>query len=322
MKSFQLESGSMKMGNLQFQESIYVAPIEDNMLLGLDFLKKHKAKVDLSRDTIAIGNETLSMNNGEQVKVAQVKVRRKIKIPARSAPKVSCELNMPLYEYVVEPELDSLMVPRSVQRGDKPPIMTFFNCSDRTVKLSKGQVVGLAQGFESVISDENEPEEEELCVKQVRVEVNSTGQLPEHLQDLFERSKQELTTEEQNKLKEVLIDNADAFSSHDLDLGSFDTIEHGIDTGEATPIKHRLRRTPVCFAGEEEKHLEKMIEAGVIEPSLSEWAAPPVLIRKRDGSVRWCVDYRALNKVTKKEVFPLPIVEECLDALSENMWFS
>ncbi|KAK3093065.1 hypothetical protein FSP39_010650 [Pinctada imbricata] len=65
-----------------------------------------------------------------------------------------------------------------------------------------------------------------------------------------------------------------------------------------------------------------MIKAQVIEPSVSEWASPPVLIRKRDGSVRWCVDYRALNKVTKKDVFPLPLVEECLDSLSGNKWFS
>ena len=65
-----------------------------------------------------------------------------------------------------------------------------------------------------------------------------------------------------------------------------------------------------------------MLEAGVIEPSTSEWASPPVLIRKRDGNIRWCVDYRALNKVTKKDVFPLPLIEECIDTLSGNVWFS
>ncbi len=83
-----------------------------------------------------------------------------------------------------------------------------------------------------------------------------------------------------------------------------------------------MRRTPACFVGEEEAHLKKMLEAGVIEESTSEWASSPVLIRKRDGSVRWCIDYRALNKVTVKDVFPLPLVDDCLDTLACNNWFS
>lgn len=61
---------------------------------------------------------------------------------------------------------------------------------------------------------------------------------------------------------------------------------------------------------------------GVIEPSISEWASAPVLVRKKDSTLRWCVDYRALNKVTKKDVFPLPLVDECLDTLTGNVWFS
>ncbi|GFO20628.1 Pol polyprotein [Plakobranchus ocellatus] len=80
-----------------------------------------------------------------------------------------------------------------------------------------------------------------------------------------------------------------------------------------------MRRT---FKGEEDAHLDKMLEAGVVHPSVSEWASPPVLVRKRDGSVRWCVDYRALNKITWKDVFPMPRIEDCLDALDGDLWFS
>ncbi len=83
-----------------------------------------------------------------------------------------------------------------------------------------------------------------------------------------------------------------------------------------------MRRTPVCFVDEEKANLDRMLEAKVIQPSVSEWAAAPVLIRKRDGQVRWCVDYRALNNVTTKDVYPLPLVEECMDTLAGNCWFS
>ncbi|XP_041376682.1 uncharacterized protein LOC121389136 [Gigantopelta aegis] len=65
-----------------------------------------------------------------------------------------------------------------------------------------------------------------------------------------------------------------------------------------------------------------MLDAEIIQPSASEWASAPVLIRKRDGGVRWCIDYRKLNEVTVKDVYPLPLIDECLDTLSGNIWFS
>lgn len=104
---------------------------------------------------------------------------------------------------------------------------------------------------------------------------------------------------------------AHVFAKNEFDLGSFTAIKHSIDTGDSRPLKQRLRRTPACFADEEEKHLNKLLGADVIEPSVSEWASAPVLVRKKDGTLCWCVDYRALNTVTKKDVFPLPLVDEC-----------
>ena len=60
----------------------------------------------------------------------------------------------------------------------------------------------------------------------------------------------------------------------------------------------------------------------MIQPSISDWASVPVPARKKDESVRWCVDYRALNKVTIKDTYPLPLIEECLDTRAGNQWFS
>ena len=98
--------------------------------------------------------------------------------------------------------------------------------------------------------------------------------------------------------------------------------EYSIDTGTARPIKQRMRRTPMVLAQEEESHLQKMLDTGVIEPSILESASPPVLIRKRGGKVRWCIYYRKLISVIKKDVYPLPLIVECIDTLSGNEWFS
>ena len=65
-----------------------------------------------------------------------------------------------------------------------------------------------------------------------------------------------------------------------------------------------MRRTSLGYANEEHEHLEKILKAGVIEPSCSEWASPSVLVRKRDGSVRWCIDLRKFINVTVKDCYP------------------
>ena len=68
--------------------------------------------------------------------------------------------------------------------------------------------------------------------------------------------------------------------------------------------------------------MDGLLNIGVIQPSSSEWASPPVLIRKKDGKVRWCIDYCALNNATIKDAFPLPNISECLDVLGDTMFFS
>ena len=60
----------------------------------------------------------------------------------------------------------------------------------------------------------------------------------------------------------------------------------------------------------------------VLSSLYPEWASAPVLIRKKDGQIRWCLDYQRLNNVIRKDVFPLPLIDECLDTLSGNVWFS
>lgn len=93
---------------------------------------------------------------------------------------------------------------------------------------------------------------------------------------------------------DLLEEYQDVFAQNEFDLVSFTDIEHSIDTGFAPPIKQRIRRTPLDFVQEEENHLQTMLEAGIIEPSNSEWASPPVLVRKKDGKVRWYIDYRRM----------------------------
>ena len=146
--------------------------------------------------------------------------------------------------------------------------------------------------------------------------------LPDHMKDMFQRIGEELSNDQLLRVYLLLISRDMVFSQGDTDLGTFMAVKHHIDTGNSRPIKQRMRRTPLGYANEEQEHLEKLLKAGVIEPSCSEWASPSVLVRKRDGPVRWCIDIRKLNDVTVKDCYPLPLLQDCIDALEGCRYFT
>ena len=97
---------------------------------------------------------------------------------------------------------------------------------------------------------------------------------------------------------------------------------HQIDTGDAKPVKLPPRRVPIHLQQEVTEHLKQMLANDIIQPSHSPWAAPVVLVRKRDGGLRFCVDYRKLNDLTRKDAYPLPRIDDALDSLNKACWFS
>ncbi|GFS58268.1 retrovirus-related Pol polyprotein from transposon 17.6 [Trichonephila clavipes] len=99
-------------------------------------------------------------------------------------------------------------------------------------------------------------------------------------------------------------------------------MKHRTDTEEYPPIKQHPRRLPFAKQEEVQKLIKDMKNNDVIEPSSSPWASPIVLVRKKDGSTRFCVDYRRLNDVSKKDSYPLPRIDDTLDTLTGNTWFS
>ena len=112
------------------------------------------------------------------------------------------------------------------------------------------------------------------------------------------------------------------FSLDDGERGETDLIQMEINTGDAPPRKQPPRRIPFALRQEVACQLEKMQSEGVIQPSHSPWASPVVLVKKRDGSHHFCVDYRGLNSVTKADSFPLPQTEDLLDQLGQSTYFS
>ena len=92
-------------------------------------------------------------------------------------------------------------------------------------------------------------------------------------------------------------------------------MEHKIQTFGEISIHEKFRRTPIQFQKQEQEYIEKLLKQCVIEPSVSEWSAAPVLVRKKMGELRYCKGYRALNAKTYKDNYSLLLIEDCLESL-------
>ncbi|KAL5961310.1 Retrovirus-related Pol polyprotein from transposon [Taenia solium] len=130
-----------------------------------------------------------------------------------------------------------------------------------------------------------------------------------------------ITDSERKELHSLLRGYSRMFAWQGTKLGRTDIIKHAIDTGEAKPIWQAPRRIPPPLLEDVNHLVNEMIVDDVIRPSKSPWASPIALVRKSDGSLRLCIDYRKLNAVTKKDAFPLPHINGSLNSLYGANWF-
>ena len=142
--------------------------------------------------------------------------------------------------------------------------------------------------------------------------------VPGHLLGLIP---EDLQPCEQYQLAKTLCSYEDIFVGPDGILGKTNVVKHEILTGDSRPIKHAPRRVGPHQQEIIQTEVDKMLSAGIITPSDSPWASPIVLVRKKDGSVRFCVDYRKLNAVTVKDAYPLPNIEDAVNTLAGAKYF-
>ena len=131
-----------------------------------------------------------------------------------------------------------------------------------------------------------------------------------------------LEPEEAAEMEQLLLKHQRAFSRNKQDLGRTGLVKHKIPTGDALPIRQRPRRLPYNKRSDCNKELERMLQMGVITESVSPWASPVVMVKKKDGTWRFCLDYRKLNDLTKKDSYPLPRIDDTLDTLAGSRYFS
>ncbi|KAK3098956.1 hypothetical protein FSP39_024662 [Pinctada imbricata] len=330
MSAFGGVTATIQMGDKSYNWKIFIAPIRDPILLGIDFMKKIDATIHTGQGNIEVDGQmvigTVTSDNEEPYACSIVKAASDIIIPAASERIVIGRVVDPAPDKQAVLEVNTL--PGGIQVGSclvnmnsKVPVR-LLNLRDHDVTIKRDFVLGKLTEAEdqlpepSTTETDNEESESQILVDSCQKIV------PEHLKELFKESVVKLSGTQKQSVADLLSEYADIFAKSDFDLGKFTAVQHQIDTSDAKPVRQPARRTPLGFMKEEEEHLKKLLDKGIVVPSKSNWASPVVLVRKKDGSVRWCVDYRRLNQLSTKDAYPIPKIDECLDTLSGATLFS
>ena len=307
----------------QYKLPVIVCQIECDAILGQDFVMDFVLKVDLKKMTLTTELADIPMHLADKSSmVCRVMVRETISIPPKSIKTIPLEV--PSNEYLaddmlIEPtklifEKKKLFLTPAIIQEKTNPNAAVINLSDNEVQLYPNMCLGSGQ---SVYNQERKG-----CANTSASKIG-IDQIPPHVQDLFNETTPFLNNEQIVLLKQFLIRFQDIFAKNSDDLGRTNRANFIINTEETTvPIRQKCRRQPFGKRDAEKKEIERMMKTGIIEESNSSWASPIVLIQKKDGTYRFCVDYRKLNDATIKDAFPLPNIQDCLDALSGSSWYS
>jgi len=142
------------------------------------------------------------------------------------------------------------------------------------------------------------------------------GDAHDHINNLLHSLPSDLSDEQRDRAETFIRSCTNVFSRSEYDIGHTNIIPHHIDTGDHSPHFEQLRHHPTALLPVVDKHVRHMLEHDVIEPAASPWCSNVVMVRKQDGTMRLCIDYRKLNGLTTKDKFQLPKIDSCLDTLN------
>ena len=358
LKEYGKGTFSIQLGPVNLQKELIVAEIEDDGLLGIDILQNDDAgpaDILLSKGVTQLkGKDIPCIQVGLDDVIRKVTVADHFVIPGQSEAVVDVYVEreeaddlLNRTEFLIEPtnnfrekyplQMAATLVDLNNAVTSKVRILNPFPTA---VSLRQDAVIGAAELVDpdhKIISqaEHNSEEDNYVSIKRIQFEDKNMSlsssirqleeddiSLPKHLEGLYERSSSGKSPSEAKALAKLLVKYQDTFSKGEWDIGMTNLTEHVIKTGDAAPIKQAPRRVPLAYAGEEKKAIDDLLEKGVIRKSTSPWASPIVLVRKKSGAIRPCVDYRRVNALVKPDGFPLPRIQDCLDAVSGSSLFS
>lgn len=304
---------------------VIVEDLHEDCLLGSDFFSVYGCQISFDTCTLTIGDTEIPLRQQQkQPQICRVIAKDKIAIPSGTevllTGKIQDVTGRNEHTPGILQEKSGACSPVRLAHCIVIPENNYIpvriaNFSSEPARLKPGQVIGWFYPLESI----NTVNLNVSCV------ANKPESNAETINNLIEKLKiPEINIPEtdRDRLVGLISEYSDVFSQDQYDLGRTSIVEHSIDTGTARPIKQPPRRVPPHRREALDKITDQLLKHDLIKPSTSPWSSPVVLAQKHDGTLRFCVDYRKLNRHTVRDAQPIPRIDDTLEALSGSKWFS
>ncbi|CAF0786226.1 unnamed protein product [Adineta steineri] len=319
----------LKIDEVEFGiEAIVVDQLTNELILGVDFLRKFQVEIKVAQQYLVLQNQQQriytkfgGLNNVRLTQQYTIFPRCKRVVEAVVDGIIdNKEMYLKVMALKQQQAARIRLCDGLVDINNGYVQVTIYNPTSQSVILQKAMVIGEVDVLKtgeccSVLESTNtmedfnvdqNPKDNPIPINQI------VDSLTHHLLDNNEYYQQIYQLVEQNK---VLFD----ISQHRTIKA---TIHHVINTGDHAPISAKPYFKTIEQRKNIQHEVDKMLRAGIAIPSTSEWSSPVVLLTKPDGTFRFIIDYRKLNVITKKDVFPQPSIEELVQRLGGHSWFT
>ncbi len=348
----------LQIGTATLECTATIADIHAQAILGMDVMTAKNCTVNCGAYTMTINGHEVALRSKRQVRRLPITTSADTVVPPLSQAIITCKINSRevdrniLVEPIIGEEEPMVRVGRSLNSpSDGVVAILVLNPADTPVILTKGERVAMAEPVLSIDAIDSETElmsltqleEHNSKARDNEFEKGGTAfyKMPPSTGDKMHgnfseliapeiSSKREiealtenlpLIPEQVKRVKSLLGRYEHLFSGELKPLGQTDLVEHGIETGSTGPIRQSPRRIHPKRAKQCSETIKDLEKRGFIEESNSPWSSPVVLVKKKDGTIRFCVDYRQLNACTKKDAHPLPKIDESFDSMAGSHYF-
>jgi len=313
---------SVRIGNVLFDHKFYVfSKLHHTLILGTDFMSTNKAHINFHQHTVSFNEGLIHValvesNHGlaRSLKSCKLAPHQECNIPvvlSRVNPK-----GLYLLEPIVRTYSEIVSAKCLVSAHGKKAAIRVVNISNQDVFIPRNKVLATVSYVDNTdihtLADTNSTNQNPS------VNVASTSQVRDVNDITFDLDNADLTENQKNELLQFLKTQRDVFANDWTELGKTNLHYHEIETEDAPPVRMPFYRQSIPVKKQCSQQIKEMLDANIIHPSDSPWHSPVVMVKKKDGSYRFAVDYRKLNAITKPMFYPLQRFDDVIDSVGES----
>ena len=286
-----------------------------NVILGVQFLNAQNVTIDFGRSKLKIHRKN------------QLRIIKQVDIPARSQtvfyarvknfvpPGIIGQCNTGRNVQSLGVLIANTISVTQTSKSGSNVIVLAMNLSDNPVTLYPRTKIGTFHIVDS--SDITDLTNFDNSLEECEIKIENCFECDGSSDEILKKVDIEasLSQDQNGQLSSLFNEYSDIFQTKDSKPGFYDKVRHGINTGNNPPVRSRPYRHSPLLQQTIREHVKKMLKDGVISESTSPFASPIVMVKKKSGDYRFCVDFRALNRITERDTFPLPNITDTFDHL-------